>query len=210
MHDTKRPRSHRAPPPDRERLFDVASEQAGYFTAAQAQATGYSRSLLSHHVKSRLFNRVRHGLYRFRSYPPHPNEDIVAAWLSLGRDRAVLSHQTALSLHGLSDVISDALHFTIPRAARYMRPDRGIVIHTTTKPLPSSEVVLRGGIHVTSPVRSILDSVEAGIGPEQVDRAIRQAIRRGLATTSQLRSAAHQRGARIAGLIGGSLARSRA
>ena len=55
--------------PSRGRLFELASEQGGYFTAAQARTCGFSKALLAHHAKSGRFLRVRQGLYRFREYP---------------------------------------------------------------------------------------------------------------------------------------------
>jgi hypothetical protein len=48
--------------PDRSRLFDVVTGQGGYFTAEQARACGYSWALLSHHVKSGRYIRIRRGL----------------------------------------------------------------------------------------------------------------------------------------------------
>lgn len=45
--------------PDRTRLFEVASEQSGYFAGPQARECGYGWVLLSHHVKSGQFLRIR-------------------------------------------------------------------------------------------------------------------------------------------------------
>ena len=50
-------------------LFALASEQAGYFTTAQAQGCGISLRLLTHHAVTGRFIRVSRGLYRFRDYP---------------------------------------------------------------------------------------------------------------------------------------------
>lgn len=102
--------------PDRLCLFGTASEQGGYFTAEQARACGYGFALLSHHAKTGRFIRVRRGLYRLREYPSSPREDVLAAWLALGKDVAVVSHESALDLLDLSDVIPDAAHLTVPRS----------------------------------------------------------------------------------------------
>src|SRR5260370_41057800 len=67
--------------PSHTRLFELASEQGGYFTAAQARTCGFSKALLAHHAKSGRFLRVRQGLYRLREYPSSPREDVIAAWL---------------------------------------------------------------------------------------------------------------------------------
>src|SRR5258708_26776802 len=115
MHDTD-PRRNQ---PLRARLFEIASEQGNYVTAAQAQTCGYSRALLAHHAKSGRFSRVRQGLYRFREYPSSPREDVIAAWLAAGRETAVVSHESALDILGLSDVVPDIVHLTLPRSKRY-------------------------------------------------------------------------------------------
>jgi hypothetical protein len=71
--------------PKHSRLFELVSEQGGYFTAAQARACGFSKALLAHHAKSGRYLRVRQGLYRFREYPSSPREEVIAAWLAAGK-----------------------------------------------------------------------------------------------------------------------------
>jgi predicted transcriptional regulator of viral defense system len=191
-----------SPAPDHDRLFDVASEQGGYFTAAQARERGISTPLLSHHSRrGGRFIRVRHGLYRVREYPSSPREDVIAAWLAAGRDVAVVSHESALDLLDLSDVIPDAVHLTVPRANRYRRPIAGARIHTTTRSMREDEVVVRDGIRVTSAERSIVDAAHAGTDPDQVATAVVQAVDRGLTTRSRLLEAARGRGRRVEGLV---------
>ena len=45
-------------------LFSVADEQAGYFTAQQAEAAGFSRRVQQHHAQSGTWRREGHGLFR--------------------------------------------------------------------------------------------------------------------------------------------------
>jgi predicted transcriptional regulator of viral defense system len=191
--------------PDRARLFEVASEQGGYFTAAQARACGYSWALLSHHVKSGRFLRVRRGLYRYREYPSSPREDVLAAWLAVGKDVAVISHDSALDLLDLSDVIPDAAHLTVPRSRRNLPALPGVRIHTSVRPLQDRDLTYRDGMVITSATRAILDAAEAGTAPDQVERALIQAVERGLATPDQLRQGAAERGRSVAALIDGAL-----
>ena len=189
------------PAPDRARLFEIASEQSGYFTAEEAGACGFSRALLSHHVKSGRFTRVRRGLYRFREYPSSPREHVLAAWLAVGKDSAVVSHESALDLLGLSDVIPDAVHITVPRSRRNLPSLPGVKIHTTARPIKPADRVTREGMAVTSATRSILDAAEAGTAPEQIQKAITQAIDKGMATARQLKRDASERGRRVANLV---------
>ncbi len=57
----------------------------------------------------------------------------------------------------------------------------------------------------TSATRTILDAAEAGTAPEQIELAVVQAIRRGLAIPDQLRHEAVGRGRRAAALVDGAL-----
>lgn len=194
MHDT-------GAQPDHQKLFQIASEQGGYFTATQARSCGFSWALLTHHSKSGRFLRVRRGLYRFREYPSSPREDVLAAWLGVGANMAVVSHESALDLHELSDVIPEVVHLTVPRSKRYRPASAGIAIHTTTRPFAPADTTVRDGIRVTSVARSIVDAAEAGTAPEQIVAATAQAIHRGLTTKRELLSLSRGRGARVERLI---------
>jgi predicted transcriptional regulator of viral defense system len=186
-------------------LFDTASEQGGYFTAEQARACGYGLALLSHHAKAGRFLRVRRGLYRLREYPSSPREDVLAAWIVLGKDVAVVSHDSALDLLDLSDVIPDAAHLTVPRSRRHLPKLPGVKIHTTARPLPPGDLTYREGMVVTSASRTILDAAKAGTAPDQIELAVVQAVRRGLALPDELRREAGTRGRRVAALIDSAL-----
>ena len=190
--------------PNPDCLYEVAEGQRGYFTTPQARGCGYSWALLSHHVGSGRLVRARRGLYRFRQYPSSPREEVLAAWLAAGSG-AVVSHESALDLLDLADIIPDAIHLTIPRSRRGWRPPGNVTLHTTQEGFGTGETVERDGIRVTSPTRTILDVAEAGMSPDQVSRAIRQAVERGLVTRSQLRERGRERGRRVQSLVSGAL-----
>jgi predicted transcriptional regulator of viral defense system len=187
--------------PDAAGLFLLASEQGGYFTSAQARAYGYNKQLLAHHAATGRFQRRRRGLYRLRDYPSSPREEVMVAWLAAGKEQAVVSHESALDLFGLSDVVPSSIHLLLPRARRWFRAPPGVTVHTTTHPLSAREVVVREGMRTTAPLRTILDVAEAGTAPEQVLLAITQARERGMILTTHLREAAEQREQRVQQLI---------
>jgi predicted transcriptional regulator of viral defense system len=189
--------------PDRQALFDIASEQYGYFTADQAARCGYARDMLTYHARRGTFQRVHRGVYRFRDYPSSPREHVAAAWLAVGKDVAVVSHQSALDLWDLSDVMPDAVHLTVLRArrSRANRPPPGVVVHTTTRYWGDGEVRSHEGLRLTSPERTILDAAEAGTQPEQIELAIAQALRRGWIDVRRLRTLARARGRRVVDLV---------
>jgi predicted transcriptional regulator of viral defense system len=196
---TKATRTEQAP--DRSRLFEIASEQGGYFTTEQASTCGYSRALLSHHTKNGTFMRIRRGLYRFRQYPSSSREDVLAAWMAIGKDSSMVSHESALDILGLSDIIPDVVHLTVPRSRRNLPSLPGVKIHTTNKLLQKEDIVTRDGMTITSAKRSILDAAEAGAAPEQIEKAVAQAIDRGLVTPKSLQEEADKRGRRLSKLI---------
>jgi predicted transcriptional regulator of viral defense system len=186
-------------------LFATASTQQGHFTTEQAAAAGYTRPLLTYHTKRGNFLRISRGIYRLRDYPCSPNEEVMEAWLATGADVAVVSHESALALLGLSDVIPNAVHITLPRARRHWRALPGVVIHTTTRALERNDVTVRDGTRVTGVTRSILDASEAGTAPEQIEMAIRQAVDRGLTTSENIVEGAKQRSRRTRELVNGAV-----
>jgi len=195
--------------PDDALLFEVASEQQGYFTAAQANASGFGWSLLSYFAKAGRFIRIHRGLYRLRDYPSSPREEVMAAWLAAGKETAVVSHESALDLLGLSDSIPNAIHLTVPRSRSNAVALPGVRMHTTTHPVGPGETMIREGIRITAPLRTILDAAQSGTQPDQIEQAVSEAIARGLILPQHLSAAANERGGRVADLIARSLEQAR-
>jgi predicted transcriptional regulator of viral defense system len=177
-------------------LYAVAESQAGYFTTAQAGSAGYSRSLVSHHAKTGTFARARTGVYRLSRFPASSWEDLFIAWLQAGPE-AVVSHESALALFDLSDVMPSEMHFTLPRTSSRRRPH--IRMHTSA--LAREDVAMREGLPVTSVARTIEDVARAGMSEGNVEQAITQALERGLASESLLRDRAERSGGRARRLI---------
>lgn len=161
------------------RLFGIVAAQDGLFTTQQAEQAGYSDQLLVHHVNSGNFRRVRRGIYRLVHYPVGEHEEFVEVWLWSDRV-GIFSHETALALHDLSDVLPAKIHLTLPSAARRQRrrvPD-GIVLHHAD--VPDAERAWHGPVPITSPLRTLIDCAQAAISPELLEVAVAQALRRGL------------------------------
>lgn len=192
-------------------LYRQAEAQAGYFTARQAVDAGMDRSTLSHHARpGGRYERIRSGLYRLRHFPSGPFEHVTAAWLPLRGTDAVVSHESALELHELSDLIPDTVHLTVPRSERGVRRRQGVRLHTTSNPPGEAEIQTISGLPVTNPERSIVDALEAGAQPEQVELAVRQALRRALTTPKRLRAVAATRSERVRRFIERSLKEAKA
>ncbi len=194
------------PKPDRAALFLTATAQHGFVTTAQAADAGVSRRMLAHYARSGQFIRVHRGIYRFRDYPASSWAHVQAAYLAAGPAEAVVSHESALELLNLSDVVPRTVHLTLSRHRRSWRPPTGVTVHTTMHPPAPTEVVEREGLRVTSPARSIADAAAWGTAPEQILAAVDDALDRGMATSDDLRATAHRRGRRVADLIDQGLA----
>jgi predicted transcriptional regulator of viral defense system len=174
-------------------LFSLALLQGGYFTVKQARKIGYDYQHIEYHESVGNFERVGHGLYRLRSLPPGEHDDLVR--LSLwSRDRAdrpqaVVSHESALVLHELSELLPSETHLTVPRTFRKEAP-RGVVLHKAT--LAPSDIEERAGFHLTSPLRTLLDAAVGGVSHEQLEKAVSEALRRGLVRKGKLAEAAQK------------------
>jgi predicted transcriptional regulator of viral defense system len=169
------------------RLFSTALAQGGYFTAKQALEAGYNYPHLEYHTRQGNFTRIGHGLYRYPSLPLTEHDDLIrlALW---SRDRneesqAVASHETALVVHELSELLPSRLHLTVPPGFR-KRPPPGCVLHRAG--LLPGDVEERQGFRLTTPFRTLLDVARGAISQEQLDKAVTGALTRGLVRKSNL------------------------
>ncbi len=186
--------------PNYDRLYEIAESQAGYFTAQQAREAGFSWERLSSNAKRGRFLRIKRGIYRLTHFPGSPHEDLFAAWLRTGPNSAI-SHESALSVYELSDVLPGEVHVTVPRTASRRREN--IRLHTNR--LTHDEITIREGLPVTTVERTIADVVTSGLAYEQVRQAIRESLQRGLTTRENLLAQAERRGRRVDRIIRGVL-----
>ncbi|MCC7370296.1 MAG: hypothetical protein IT306_17865 [Chloroflexi bacterium] len=133
----------------------------------------------------------------------------MAAWLAVGKDLAVVSHESALDIWDLTDLIPDAIHLTVPRRQRHRPRLPGVQLHTQTPryEVRDDEVRLApSSLRVTSPQRTLLDVAVAGMSSEHITIGVRQALSRGWIDTSRLLAEAQRRGKRIASIFEDALA----
>ncbi len=174
-------------------LYETAEAQQGFFTTKQAKAAGFAENTHPYHVQAGNWIREHRGIYRLALFPQTDHPDL-AIWSLWSRNRkeeteGVYSHQTALSLHELSDVNPAKLHMTVPPQFRRNSEIPSILIlHHGIVPPP--DVQTAQGFQFTRPLRTIVDVVEAGaVERAFVRQAVRQAFDRGLIKRSDLREA---------------------
>jgi predicted transcriptional regulator of viral defense system len=179
-------------------LAAVASGQGGYFTTKQAIESGYGYKHLDYHETAGNFERVEHGLYRLPTLPRAEHDEFIrlSLWSRNRKDepQAVLSHESALVLHELSELLPDRIHLTVPRSFRKPAP-RGCVLHKAV--LAETDIEEREGFRVTTPFRTLLDVAESGVSEEQLAKAVRDSIDRGLVRRVKLAEAASRGGAKL-------------
>ncbi len=174
------------------RLFEVADQQQGYFTAKQAKAAGFAENTHPYHVQVGNWIRDYRGIYRLALYPFTDRPDLVL-WALWSRNRneeieGVYSHNTVLSFYDLSDLNPAKLHMTVPTSFRRSSEIPGILILHYAD-LPESDVESVQGFKITPPLRAILDLIEARtVERNFILQAITQGVDRGLITRAEIRS----------------------
>ena len=180
----------RDPQENLQQLYALAEAQGGYFTAAEARQAGYAYSQQHFHVARGNWVRVERGIFRLRNFPPHEHEDLIRLTLwsrtQHGQTQVVVSHETALSLHALSDVSPTRIHLTTPPGFR--KPAQpGCVLHMAT--LTPGDIEEHAGYRVTTPLRTLLDVADSPLSQEHLDKAVAQALERGMVRRTALETA---------------------
>lgn len=167
-----------------QRLFQIASEKQGYFTTSQAIDAGFQDATHPYHVKNGDWIREWRGVYRISRYPRTETGQYVL-WSLWSRNRrgvrlGVYSHETALSLFELSDVMPEKLHMTVPPSfRRHSEIPRVLVLHRGK--MRPQEIEEREGYGVAKPARAIVDIILQGSASVDIVRqAYSEAKRRGL------------------------------
>ena len=168
----------------RRQLFALAANQGGYFTAAQAKATGYSYQAQAHHVNAGNWRRIDRGLFRLIEWIPELHDDLIR-WTLWSRGRGVVSHESALAVDAIGEFEAARVHLTVP--VGFSMRDPAVVLHHTD--LGDDEIHQRRGFRTTSATRSLID-VASFADEDQLARAIQEARDRGLVTSRQLRERA--------------------
>ncbi|NRD47974.1 type IV toxin-antitoxin system AbiEi family antitoxin domain-containing protein [Corallococcus exiguus] len=165
--------------PDWDQLHRVAEAQEGHFTTQQAGHAGYSPQLRAHYVRIGRASRIQRGIYRLVHFPAGEHEDLVAVWL-WSEQVGTFSHQTALPLYDLSDVLPARIHLTIPEAwkTRRLRVPKPVVLHYAD--LLDSERQWAGAVRITTPSRTLDDCAQGALTPDLMRQAALQALHRGM------------------------------
>ena len=175
------------------KLLVTAEQQQGLFTAKQAGEAGYSDAARVYQVKSGNWLRKARGVYQLADYPNTERPDLVlwSLW-SRGVDdipQGVYSHQTALSIHELTDLQPAKLHMSVPTKFRRRSPiPKILILHWQN--LTADDVIEMEGYRVTRPLRAIVDLLRSSeVHPGILQDGLKQGMDRGLITIGEARNA---------------------
>jgi hypothetical protein len=183
-------------------VLEAASEQGGYVTSGQAIRLGLARDDVARLVRSNDLRHVRRGVFAMR-HADDLHADEIAAWLHFARDRlpweradpprAVLSHSSAAALRGLGTIIPARPVVTLtsgrPPHVKDIETHRLSLRHEDWNWLDLGPVRLP----VTTPSRTIVDLLLDGEEPSYVERAVAEALQRGIADPTSIMDAAQHR-----------------
>jgi predicted transcriptional regulator of viral defense system len=165
--------------PDWDALYAAALPQTGYVTNQDVRAAGYSSPLLEYHIRAGHLQRVARGVFRVTNFPASDHEDLVIVWLWSKRE-GIFSHETALALHDLSDVLPAKQHLTTPKAwePKRLRVPTTVILHFGD--VSKTETSWVGAIPVTTPLRTLMDCANNDTPGEFLEQAVKQGAKRGL------------------------------
>lgn len=169
---------------DLERLRDVALDQYGFVTSAQALRAGVSFASLSMMVRRGRLEKVARGLFRVPQVPATQYDSLMKAVLWTRFSEACLSHDSALDAWGISDINPDKIHVTVAARRRITRevPHGYVIYHEDLAP---EQVTWWEGIPTVTAATAIRQCLTAGVPTYLIRQAIEGSARTGLVPASE-------------------------
>ena len=175
---------------NQQKLYETAEAQEGYFTYRQAIECGYSSPTHVYHIGTGAWIREYRGIFRLARFPTSP-EGHYALWTlwscnQNGEPQGVYSHQTALSIHELSDIMPAKIHMTVPpRFRRNSAIPKVLVLHKSN--IPPSDIERRQGFAVVKPLRAVTELLsEDKESRDRLQQALSEGMKRGIITRAEL------------------------
>jgi Domain of unknown function (DUF4365) len=165
-----------------ERLSELAAHQDGYCTLSQARWVGYAEEVFLALVPAGKIYTCTSDVFRLAHFPRSDHEEYIVLWLQTDR-QGVFSHETALLIHELSDILPNRLHITVPPG---FKAEFGPSVEVRHGNVAEDEIRWLGPVPYTAPLRTLLDCIEVGVSPDLIEQAIEEGLARGLFTKGQI------------------------
>jgi len=168
---------------------ELLAVQCGVISRSQAIGLGLPDDAIESRLRAGSWRQLQWGVYAaFTGQPPRA----AMLWAALLRSGtgAVLSHQTAAELEGLTDRASAAIHVTVP-AARRIRGTTNLVIHRSNRIAVACHPVLLPAR--TRIEETVIDLTQTARDPDEAFHWLSRACGSRLTTASRLQVALSQR-----------------
>jgi hypothetical protein len=167
------------------RLAASAVGSEGYFNRAEARAVGMSDLVFEEALCEGKIEAVATEVYHFAHFARSDREELMTLWIQTDR-QGVFSHETALMLHELSDILPRRSHIMVPPGfdAEARRFDASVEL--LRGDVADHERCWVGPVPYTSALRTLLDCIAVGVSPDLIEQAIEQGLDRGLFTAAQI------------------------
>jgi predicted transcriptional regulator of viral defense system len=183
-------------------LRGIAARHAGYFTT-RAVARAECDELIRGALADGTVTRVGVGLLRLADWPAGPLDEY-AMWSAWFDGAAAVSHHSAAELHGLGRLRPRFVHMSASIGRLPSAP--GLVV--VRRALRREEVESAGAFLVTTPVRTVLDLAESGIGQIALDEVVADAVAIRRCAGEAIRAASDSMPSHVAARVRRSLARA--
>lgn len=166
-------------------LAEIACPHDGYFTRADARAAGAGDAVFDALLAEHKIEPTAAGVYHLVNFPHSDHEQLIALWLHTDR-RGIISHDTALFLHEISDVLPRRRHITVPPGwdPGDRKFDGRVVLHHAE--VGEDEVCWLGPVPYTAPLRTLRDCIASHLSPDLIEQAIADGLRLGMFTEADL------------------------
>ncbi|MEP7121708.1 MAG: DUF4365 domain-containing protein [Byssovorax sp.] len=174
-----------------DKLTKIAGHNEGYFARADGRAAGATEAVFDALVSERKIEQITSDVFHLNHFARSDHEQLVSLWLQTDR-RGILSHDTALLLHEISDIAPKRRHITVPPGwdPGERKLDRKIVLHHAA--VGEDEIRWLGPVPYTAPLRTLRDCIAAHLPPDLIAQAIANGLRLGMFTEADLPLDVHQ------------------
>jgi predicted transcriptional regulator of viral defense system len=159
-------------------LRDIALDQYGYVTMAQAIGAGLSKSAVLMMAHRGRIDRIAHGVYRVPQVPATKYDRYMLAVLWTGAPEACLGYDTALEAYDVSDINPVSIHVIVARKRRIAKVGgEHYIIHR--KDLEFGQTAWWEGIPIVTLPVAIEQCIRSGVPTYLIRQALERAPQTG-------------------------------
>ncbi len=162
-------------------IFEIAADNHGLITSAQARQAGVSNNELVQYAKRGRINKVGHGLYQLSKWIPEKNDAYAWAVAATGAG-ALLFGESVIAMLELAPTNPSRIFVATPQRVRRKLPENLIAVYI--------KGIEPGAIYDGIPSQSAYDAIFAckdKMLPERLSAAAKEARRQGFISEHEYR-----------------------